>query len=102
VGYRIALRLSSSPAIAWRCGLFLALFFFMPFVAVRNLVEVVSIPPLMWCGWWLIRRDGGPSLRDVFIAGLFAGLAIDLRFQTLFFGGGAGLALLLLRRPWCR
>lgn len=96
LGYRIALQLSS-PAVAWRCGLFLALFFFMPFTSVRNLVEVVSIPPLMCCGWWLVRRPEGPSLRDVFIAGLFAGLAVDLRFQTLFFGCGAGLALLLRR-----
>lgn len=97
LGYRIALQLSS-PAVAWRCGLFLALFFFMPFTSVRNLVEVVSIPPLMCCGWWLVRRPEGPSLRDVFIAGLFAGLAVDLRFQTLFFGCGAGLALLLRRQ----
>lgn len=94
LGYRIALRLST-PAVAWRCGLFLALFFFMPFTSVRNLVEVVSIPPLMLCAWRLIKRTEGPALRDVFIAGLFAGLAVDLRFQTLFFGCGAGLALLL-------
>lgn len=95
-GYRIALRLSG-PAVAWRAGLFLALFYFMPFLSVRNLVEMVSIPPLMLASWWLIRRLEGPSLRDLFIAGLFAGLAVDLRFQTLFFGCGAGLALLLQR-----
>lgn len=96
IGYRIALHLST-PAVAWRCGLFLALFFFMPFTSVRNLVEVVSIPPLMLCAWWLIRRR--PEIRpgDIFIAGLFVGLAVDLRFQTAFFACGAGLALLLLR-----
>ncbi len=95
-GYRIALRLST-PEVAWRSGLFLALFFFMPFLAVRNLVEMVSIPPLMLASWWLIRSGGIPTRKDLLVAGMFAGLAIDLRFQTLFFGCGAGLALLLLR-----
>ncbi|HMN04543.1 MAG TPA: glycosyltransferase family 39 protein [Flavobacteriales bacterium] len=95
-GYRIALRLST-PAVAWRTGLLLALFFFMPFLSVRNLVETVSIPPLMLCAWWLIRSGDKPSMRDVFVAGMFAGLALDLRFQTVFFGAGAGLALLLQR-----
>ncbi|MBZ0206090.1 MAG: glycosyltransferase family 39 protein [Flavobacteriales bacterium] len=96
IGYRIALRLSN-PEVAWRCGLLLALFFFMPFLSVRNLVETVSIPPVMLSAWWLIRRDAHPGIKDVLIAGMFAGLAIDLRFQTAFFGCGAGLALLLLR-----
>lgn len=95
-GYRIALRLSN-PGTAWRCGLFLALFYFMPFLSVRNLVETVSIPPLMLCAWWLVRTGDHPGRKAVFIAGLFAGLAVDLRFQTAFFGCGAGLALLLLR-----
>jgi hypothetical protein len=94
IGYRLALRLSD-PATAWRCGLWLALFFFMPFLAVRNLVEMVSIPPLMLCGWWMLRDGETPAGRSLFIAGLWAGLAVDLRFQTVFFGCGAGLALLL-------
>ncbi|HEX2616549.1 MAG TPA: hypothetical protein VHL57_03350, partial [Flavobacteriales bacterium] len=63
VGYRIALRLST-PAVAWRCGLFLALLFFMPFLSVRNLVEVVSTPLLMLGAWQLIRRPEGPNWRD--------------------------------------
>jgi hypothetical protein len=95
-GYRIALRLSDAE-VAWRTGLLLALFYFMPFVSVRNLVEVVSIPPLMLCAWWLVRNPVRPTGREFFIAGLFAGLAVDLRFQTAFFGCGAGLALLLQR-----
>ncbi len=95
-GYRLALRLSN-PGTAWRCGLLLALFFFMPFLSVRNLVETVAIPPLMLCAWWLVRSGDKPTGRDVLIAGMFAGLAVDLRFQTLFFAAGAGLALLMQR-----
>ena len=55
VGYRIALRLSDDPRIAWRTGLFLGLFFFMPFLSVRNLVEMVSAPLLMLSAWWLLK-----------------------------------------------
>ncbi len=113
VGYRIALRLSENPRIAWRTGLFLALFFFMPFLSVRNLVEMVSAPLLMLSAWWLLKALPGssistsrsePALASVpafwfLLAGLFAGLALNFRFQTIFFSGGAGLAL-LLRREW--
>ncbi len=113
-GYRIALRLSNER-IAWRCGLSLALFFFMPFLSVRNLVEMVSAPLLMMSAWWLLRGSenrivgsGSGSRQNVlltaaanwrllFTAGLFAGLAINIRFQTIFFPAGVGLALLLQR-----
>lgn len=96
VGYRIALRLSG-PEVAWRCGLFLALFFFMPFLSVRNLVEVACIPFLMLGAWHLMRGPAAPALRDALIAGLWIGLAMNVRYQTVLFGCGAGLALLLQR-----
>lgn len=111
VGYRLALHLTGETGIAWRTGLFLALFFFMPFLSVRNLVEMVSAPLLVLSAWWLVRADneqppaGGDtkepfaSTRGLLLAGLFAGLAVNIRFQTVFFMGGVGLAL-LLRREW--
>jgi hypothetical protein len=96
VGYRIALRLST-PAIAWRCGLFLALFFFMPFLSVRNLIEMVSVPLLMLAGLHALKAEEGTGTRSVLWAGLFAGLALNIRFQTVFFSAGMGLAFLLQR-----
>lgn len=96
-GYRIALRLSDRT-IAWNTGLFLALFYFMPFLAVRNLVEVACIPFLMLGSWHLIQRQEGPSFRDMLLAGMWIGLAVNVRFQTLFFAAGPGLALLFQRR----
>jgi 4-amino-4-deoxy-L-arabinose transferase-like glycosyltransferase len=96
-GYRIALQLSDRE-IAWRTGLFLALFYFMPFLAVRNLVEVVCIPFLMLGAWQLIKNGPRVSSRDALIAGIWIGLAVNVRFQTLFFAAGPGLALLLQRR----
>jgi len=97
VGYRIALRLSD-PAIAWRTGLFLALFYFMPFLSVRNLVETACIPFLMLGAWRLVRNADGPAWKDAMIAGIWIGIAVNVRFQTLFFAAGPGLAFLLQRR----
>jgi hypothetical protein len=99
VGYRIALRLSDERT-AWRTGLFLALFCYMPFLSARNLVEVVCIPFLMLGAWQLVRRMEGPTWKDAFGAGVWIGLAMNVRFQTIFFAAGPGLALLLQRRWW--
>lgn len=96
-GYRIALRLSDRT-IAWNAGLFLALFYFMPFLAVRNLVEVACIPFLMLGAWQLVRGDEKPGTRDLLLAGIWIGLAMNIRFQTIFFAAGPGIALLLQRR----
>lgn len=97
VGHRIALRLAG-PAIAWRTGLFLALLGFMPFLSVRNLVEVACIPFLMLGTWRLVRAEGAPGVRDALWAGVWMGMAMNVRFQTIFFAAGPGLALLLQRR----
>ncbi len=98
VGYRIAKHLAG-PEVAWRCGLFLALYFFMPFLSVRNLIEMVSVPLLMLCAWHLLRAPAVGGLKPYVWAGLFAGLALNIRFQTVFFTAGAGAAL-LLQRSW--
>jgi len=98
VGYRIALRLSNEE-IAWRAGLFLAVFYFMPFLAVRNLVEVACIPFLMLGAYHLIRNKDEITLKDALIAGIWIGLAINIRFQTLFFAVGPGLAF-LMQKKW--
>ena len=105
MGYRIARRLGNER-IAWGAGLFLALYAYLPFLSVRNLVEMVSAPLLLSSGWWLLRSEGPEGdgsrrpllLKPLIIAGLLAGLAINIRFQTVFFTAGAGLALLLLKR----
>ncbi|HNK85857.1 MAG TPA: glycosyltransferase family 39 protein [Flavobacteriales bacterium] len=96
-GYRIALRLSNEHT-AWSTGLLLALLCFMPFLSVRNLVETACIPFLMLGAWRLVRVPEGPEVKDALVAGLWIGLAVNVRFQTLFFAAGPGLALLLARR----
>jgi len=92
-GYRIAVRLAGED-IGWRCGLFLALFFFMAFIGVRNLFESACIPFLMLGAWQLVKRTEGPTLVTALVAGLWIGMAVNIRFQILFFAAGPGLVLL--------
>lgn len=95
-GYRIALRISDERT-AWQCGLLLALFFFMPFLAVRNLFEVVCIPFLMLGAWQLVKDAHGPTLKQALLAGLWIGLAVNIRFQTIVFAAAPGIVLLFGR-----
>jgi 4-amino-4-deoxy-L-arabinose transferase-like glycosyltransferase len=97
-GYRIALRISGNERIAWNAGLLLALFYFMPFLAVRQLVEVACIPLLMLGTERLLgaephhvpEKDRAAAPRTIFLAGVLLGLAVNVRFQTLFFAAGPG------------
>jgi len=81
-------------------GLILALLWVMPFLSVHNLVEIVSIPFLLWGLWMLIKKeDGSGSFAYYFVAGLILAMAASIRFQTAIVVGGAGLVL-LFRKQW--
>lgn len=101
-GYRIAEVLSNRDT-AKKVGLVLALFWALPFLSVRNLIEVVCIPPLM-AGFYyaLTSKD---RLRNAFTAGLWFGLAFAFRYQTLLISGTVGLVFLLRKEyrhmVWC-
>lgn len=95
-GYRIAQHYGSREA-ANTTGLLLALLWFLPWASVRNLVETACIPFLALSVWFLV-RDDKKLVRNALLAGLFAGLAFSVRFQTLFFAFGLGIGLLLLGR----
>lgn len=98
-GYKIAEKLSNTK-IAVQVGLLLAVLWFMPFLSVRNLVEMVCVPLLFMSFWKLINApEKQKPLMQYFIAGLIMGLAFSVRFQTLLFIGGAGLVL-LIQKKW--
>lgn len=97
-GYKISAQLSG-PAVAKRVGLILALFWFMPMMSIRNMVEMVCIPPLMTATWLLIKADERNKLSSFLFAGLVAGIAFSFRFQTVMFIGGMGLAI-WMQRKW--
>jgi hypothetical protein len=66
-------------------GWLLALLSIMPFLSVRNLVELSSIPFLMWGVWLMIKND---RKVNIFYAGLLIGLAVSFRYQIAVFAIG--------------
>ena len=95
-GYKIA-EVLSSREVARKAGVVLALFWVLPFLSVRNLIEVVCIPPLMGGFYYSLKsRD---NLRNAFIAGLLFGLAFALRYQTFLISGTVG-AVFLFRKEF--
>jgi hypothetical protein len=93
-GYRLTERLDGRRS-ARLAGLLLAVYWFMPWMSVRNLVEVVCIPFLVLGFWFMFRDKNGRKLFiDFLIAGLFIGLAMDIRYQSVWFPLGVGLTLL--------
>jgi 4-amino-4-deoxy-L-arabinose transferase-like glycosyltransferase len=99
LGYRITEKLSDRNTAKF-AGLLLAAYWFMPFLSVRNLVEFVSIPFLMVASWLIIKNDNKEKLFRVFtVAGIFCGMAMCIRFQSVIFVAGLGAAL-LLQKKW--
>ncbi|MDP4291785.1 MAG: glycosyltransferase family 39 protein, partial [Bacteroidota bacterium] len=93
-GYKITEKISNKKS-ANTVGLLLAVFWMMPWLSVRNLVEIVCIPFMMYSVWIVLRQYDKPKpIRWFFLAGLLLGIAFSIRYQTIFFTGGLGLAVL--------
>ena len=98
-GYHITL-LYSNIKNARLVGILLALYWFMPLLSVRNLIEVVCVPFVLYAAYALLKAEKqAPLPKWYLIAGLLAGLAIAIRFQTAFMLGGFGLYL-LIKKDW--
>lgn len=96
VGFKITAKLSNKDTARF-AGLLLAIFFFMPWLSVRNLVEVVCIPPLMLATWYIIKFEKD-NYRAGLYAGIMLGIAFCIRFQTAMFISGFGLAMIFMQR----
>jgi hypothetical protein len=98
-GYRIVETLSDKRS-ARLAGILLAIYFFFPWISVRNLVESASIPLLM-LGFWKIISPGRTHQPFLvyFLSGLLFGLAMDIRYQLALFPAGIAL-LMIFQRKW--
>ena len=92
--YKIAEQYSNKK-VAWYVGVFMALYWFMPFTSVRNLVEFVCVPPILIAMYQLNKQN--LNWRNFAIAGIWLGVAFSIRFQSVFVAFGIGIALLLMR-----
>lgn len=95
-GYKIVDKYTNTKT-ANIAGWTLALYFFMPWLSVRNLVEMVAIPFLM-AATWIYVKDDNPKWGRVLWVGILMGMAMSVRYQVAFFIGGFGLALLIMKR----
>ena len=95
-GYRIALKLSDDKT-ARLTGLLLAACWFMPWLSVRNLVEVVCIPFMVLGTWHLLTASQGWKWKAL-LAGFLFGLAFAVRYQVFVYIAGVWLVLILEKR----
>lgn len=83
-GMKITEKLSNKEN-AVKVGWLLALLWIMPFLSVRNLVEVASLPFLVFGVWLLLK---GKKNNYFLYAGLFIGMAVSFRYQIGVFALG--------------
>ena len=97
-GYLITLKLSNERN-AKQVGIILSLFWVLPFMSVRNLIEVVCIPPML-IGYYLslIGNEKGKNKYWLY-TGLTFGIAFVFRYQTLLLTGSIALVL-LFKQQW--
>lgn len=94
-GFKITEKLANisiARTVAW----LLALLWMLPFMSVRNLVELVPISFLMWAIWIILNS---PSKIKFIYAGLLIGFAVSIRYQIATFAFGLGLVY-LIRLEW--
>ena len=97
-GYRITEKLSNRQ-IAIKTSLLLAVLWIMPWLSVRNLVEMVSIPFLITGLWIIFNSDNKKgSVKYLFLAGLILGISTCIRYQTVTFVFGIILVLLIEKK----
>lgn len=91
-GYKIASHYGTKKTalkIAW----LLSVFWMFPFLSVRNLVEFVCVPLLVYGTWKIIEdKDNSSVLRWLWI-GIVFGLAFNIRFQSALYTLGVGIVL---------
>ncbi len=80
-------------------GWILSLLWLMPFMSVRNLVEMVSIPFLMWGIWYLIKDEKNINSMNFIVAGFMCGVAISFRYQIGIFSIGL-VTYFLIKKQW--
>jgi hypothetical protein len=96
-GYKIA-KQCAGEKVAKQVGLLLAVYWFLPMMSVRNLVEMVCIPPLMIATWLMINPESNQKARTYFWVGVLCAIACNVRFQSALFVGGIGLVMLFSRK----
>jgi hypothetical protein len=94
LAYKICAKLTHKH-IALQVAWLMALLWFFPNSSVRNLIEYVCIVPLLASTLYLLYYNENKQIKHLLYSGLLMGLAMGIRYQTIFFFGGTGLYLLI-------
>ena len=94
-GYKLTERLSNRVNDPKIVGLLLATFWVIPFLSVRNLREVICIPPLILACYFM--ADSRLSAKSILLSAFWFTVAFFLRYQTIFFPLIVGLMWLVQR-----
>lgn len=95
-GFKIAKEISDEK-IAKKIGIILSMLWFLPFMSVHNLVEMVCIPPLMAGSYLIIKTKR--TYKNYFLAGVMFAFAFIFRPQTLIFPLSIGI-IILFQTQW--
>lgn len=79
-------------------GWILALLWMMPFLSVRNLVEITCIPFILWSVWLMLKNE---DRRNFLFAGLMMGMAVSFRYQVGVFAVGVA-AVYFFQWKWAQ
>lgn len=96
-GYKITLILSNKKS-ANQVGWILAILWLFPFLSVRNLVELISVPLVLWAILLVIDKTKNTKLIYWLLAGILLGFAFNIRLQTALITGGMGLVFLFEKK----
>lgn len=83
-GMKITEKLSNRQN-ALKVGWLLALLWILPFVSVRNLVEVAALPFLAYGVWLLLKKE---QVKIFLLSGMVIGMAVSFRYQIGVFAIG--------------
>ena len=91
--YKITLRLSNRRD-AFLVGMLMALLAYFPNFSVKQLVEMVCIPPLL-ASYYFILKSEWKDIKAIILAGIMAGIAVGIRYQTGLIYLGIGVVFIL-------
>ncbi len=98
-GYRY-LRENTDEKTAFLGGLLLATHFLMPFLAVRDLVEMVAADLLLPALYFAHRGARNESTRDLIFAAILGGLALMVRLQVAIALAVVPIGMVVAFRRW--
>jgi hypothetical protein len=96
LSYKITERLSdrrNANLVGWM----LAFLWFMPYLSVKFLVELVCVPPVLGAIYLILKKNNkvrNYTLQQYFLSGALLGLAFTIRMHTILFAGALGLVML--------